>query len=294
MSKLYYFDYNSLYPTVMATLKFCVGKPISFVGDIRSVEPGARGFFYCNIYCPLYINKPILQRRIKTSEGIRTIAGVGSWTGWISSIEMDNALQYGYKFNILKGYKFEEEVIFKEYVFKMYNLRQQYPKDNPMNFIAKLLMIALYGRFGMQSVQPIVEIFNTNILKGTQDLKDVLNKHGEYIQEHFTIDNFEIIVRPGISNYDRDNSFDLFHGSDVNIAIAADIAAGGRIAGSIFKMNEDIYGTLYYTDTDSFVLSKKLPDEMVGDKLGQLKLEHVIESGFFLAPKVYGLLTLPL
>lgn len=53
-------------------------------------------------------------------------------------------------------------------------------------------------------------------------------------------------------------------------------------------MNEATYGTLYYTDTDSFVLSKKLPDEMVGDKLGQLKLEYVIEGATFLAPKVYG------
>ena len=45
---------------------------------------------------------------------------------------------------------------------------------------------------------------------------------------------------------------------------------------------------LYYSDTDSIVIDKELPSDIVGNKLGQLKLEHVIERGVFLAPKVYG------
>lgn len=219
---LYYYDYNSLFPSCMGREKFCVGKPISFEGNIRLIEPGARGFFYCNIDCPLYINKPILQRRIKTSEGTRTIAGVGSWTGWVSSIEMDNALKYGYKFEILKGYKFEEQVIFKGYVETMYDLRLKYPKSDPMNFNAKLLMNSLYGRFGMHSNQAIVEIFNTQLENDQRALKDILDKYGEFIQDQITIDNFELIMRPS-NNYDRDDSFDTFHSPDVNISIASDI-----------------------------------------------------------------------
>jgi hypothetical protein len=41
----------------------------------------------------------------------------------------------------------------------MYNLRLQYPKSNPMNLIAKLLMNSLYGRFGMNDAFPTIEIF---------------------------------------------------------------------------------------------------------------------------------------
>ena len=66
-----------------------VGKPIVFEGNIRDVEPDAMGYFYCKITTPEYIHHPILQRRIITKDGIRTIAGLGSWEGWIFSGEMD-------------------------------------------------------------------------------------------------------------------------------------------------------------------------------------------------------------
>jgi DNA polymerase type B, organellar and viral len=110
--KLYYYDVNSLYPAVMAKHLMPIGKPIKFVGDIRKMEPEAFGFFYCKMTSPDNLNHPILQRRIKTSEGIRTIAGLGSWTGWISSLELDNAVKYGYQFEILNGYQFERGDLF--------------------------------------------------------------------------------------------------------------------------------------------------------------------------------------
>lgn len=53
---------------------------------------------------------------------------------------MDNAKNFGYTFEIIKGYKFKSALLFKDYVEKMYSLRQQYSKNDPMNLIAKLLM----------------------------------------------------------------------------------------------------------------------------------------------------------
>lgn len=47
-----------------------------------------------------------------------------------------------------------------------------------------------------------------------------------------------------------------------------------------------------YSDTDSLVLNKPLPPEYIGPvQLGMLKLEHVIEEGYFVAPKIYWLQT---
>lgn len=106
--KLYCYDVNALYPFIMANTMMPIGRPIAFDGDIRQIEPNAYGFFYCKITSPTSLKHPILQRRIETSDGLRTIAGLGSWTGWINSPEMDNAVKYGYTFEILNGYEFNK------------------------------------------------------------------------------------------------------------------------------------------------------------------------------------------
>jgi len=94
--KLFYYDVNSLYPYVMAYFDMPIGKPVAFEGDIRKIEPNAFGFFYCKITSPNDLELPLLQRRIKTDQGTRTIAGLGTWDGWIFSTEMDNVVKYGY------------------------------------------------------------------------------------------------------------------------------------------------------------------------------------------------------
>ena len=75
--KLYYYDVNSLYPTVMAKMPMPVGKPVAFEGDISKIPNwNSKGrfdkdipfyFLYCNITSPAYIDHPFLQRRIRTN-----------------------------------------------------------------------------------------------------------------------------------------------------------------------------------------------------------------------------------
>jgi len=79
---------------------------------------------------------------------------------------------------------------------------------------------------------------------------------------------------------------DQYHGTDVNIAIASTITAAARIQMSFFKNNPNF--NLYYSDTDSAVVDKVLPESMIGKELGLVKLEHIIKKAVFLAPKVYG------
>lgn len=157
--KLYAYDVNSLYPTMMASRVMPIGAPIAFEGDIRRVEPNAFGFFYCEITTPHNLEHPILQRRIKTIEGTRTIAGLGTWKGWVCSVEMDRCIDLGYQFTIIKGYQFETGDIFSPFINKLYVLRNMYAKGHPMNEIAKLLMNSLYGKFGMRTDITKVEIF---------------------------------------------------------------------------------------------------------------------------------------
>lgn len=286
---LYYYDVNSLYPFIMANTLMPVGKPTAFEGDIRNIEPEAYGFFYCKITSPKSLLHPILQRKIKTPSGLRTIAGLGSWTGWIFSGEMDNAMKSGYQFEILKGYQFQKGNIFKEYVERMYNLRLQFVKGHPMNLIAKLLLNSLYGKFGMRVESTIIDMFDTTSENELALFNDLLEVYGPTIQDWIKIDNLYLTVRNSLGNYFYNEEEEMFHGLDVNIAIASAITGGARMWMSVFKNSSKF--NLYYSDTDNIVIDRQLPSFMVGSALGQMKLEYVIRKAVFLAPKVYGLIT---
>jgi len=285
---LYYYDVNSLYPFVMAKFKMPVGKPIVFEGDIRKVDGSALGIFFCKITCPNNLQHPILQRRIKTSQGIRTIAGLGSWESWITSEEMDNASKFGYTFEIIRGYQFEKENIFKDYIETMYNLRLEFEKEHPMNYIAKLLMNSLYGKFGMKIEMTEIEIFDISTEEGQLEMKEYLDIWNISIQDCVKIDNNKyLLIRNTMYALNYDEELEMFHGLDVNIAIASFITSYSRNHMSYFKNNPNF--NLYYSDTDSIVIDAPLPDFMIGKSLGQVKLEHKINKAVFIAPKVYGI-----
>ena len=288
-TKLYYYDVNSLYPAVMGKVKLPVGKPIAFEGNIRSVEPDAYGFFYCNIKTPEYLEHPILQRRIKTENGLRTIAGLGEWTGWVNSKELDVTSKLGYRFEIIKGYKFETAIIFDKYVEKMASIRASYPKSDPMNLIAKLLMNSLYGKFGMKSENTSIEIFDTTDLKQNAQLQSTLDLYGDSLKDYVKLNQYHLLVKPSLAKTVREGDDDIFHGVDVNVAIASAVTAGGRLYMSHFKNRYDF--RLYYSDTDSIIINKELNSYFIGSEVGQLKLECTIEEAVFLAPKAYAINT---
>ena len=66
-----------------------------------------------------------------------------------------------------------------------------------------------------------------------------------------------------------------------SVAIASAITAYSRVYMSVFKNNPNF--KLYYSDTDSLFVDKYLNDELVGQELGQFKLENEFkEIVFFL------------
>lgn len=55
----------------------------------------------------------------------------------------------------------------------------------------------------------------------------------------------------------------MFHGQDVNIALASTITSGARVYMSAFKNRSNI--KLYYSDTDSVIIDVQLPSQLVGE-----------------------------
>jgi len=156
-----------------------------------------------------------------------------------------------------------------------------------MNLIAKLLMNSLYGKFGMKLENTIIDIFNTSNKKDLQLFEELLETNGASIQDFIKIDNHYLTIRK--SNIKYEDEEDMYHGLDVNIALASAIAGGARMWMSLIKNSSNF--NLYYSDTDSAVTDAELPSILVGPELGQFKLEYVINRAVFLAPKVYGLIT---
>lgn len=121
------------------------------------------------------------------------------------SKEMDNAEKYGYKFEILWGYQFNTKVVFKDYINDLYNLRLTYPKSDPMNFIAKILMNSLYGKFGMRDNFPITQIVNDRTLNKLLNDKNLI------------IDNIKELGSNNIIQYFKENNLE-YETSNVNVA----------------------------------------------------------------------------
>jgi DNA polymerase type B, organellar and viral len=231
---LFGYDVNSLYPFTMYRFDMPVGKPVLFEGDIRAVDPDAYGFFYCKIESPDNLKHPIFQTHVKVNDVTTTLAPLGEWTDMLFSVEMDNAIKFGYKFEILWGYTFERKNIFKKYVDTLYQLRLEYPKTNPLNLIAKLLMNSLYGRFGMEDSFPTIEI-----LSKKEANKFIDESYNDEISNIIELKNKIMIIYRSLQA-DINTMLDGNKEShNVSIGIAAAITAYARIHMSQFKNNNE-------------------------------------------------------
>ena len=90
----------------------------------------------------------------------RVIYPDGTWSGMYTSVEIKNAINYGYKFEILSGYIFKSEDLFSTYVHSCYEMKENSTKGSAMYTISKLLLNSLYGLFGRK--QEIIESVTIN------------------------------------------------------------------------------------------------------------------------------------
>lgn len=266
------YDANALYPTVMKWLMPTAWpakaslKPQNneyfikeFEGDISLINKNPFGFFFVEVTCPDTLDKPILPVRFDTGNGVRSIYPTGTWKGWYYSEELINAEKYGYTYKIHRGYLFNKGHIFFDYVDDLFKIRSSYdrPWPHPMNFISKLLMNSLYGRFGMRP-RPIIY---DHIIIDEEELPDYLNKG--IIREHIVLNSKKCYIVFENSEEIEEMFYTQSHiktnsglgrryrskNKNISIPIAAAVSANARIYISQF-LNNDLYEVIYM-DTDS-------------------------------------------
>lgn len=253
-AKLYLYDVNSLYPYSM---KNVFPDPNSLRITYKNTQQyilDYHGISRVKIQTPLNIDYPFLPVRTKD----KLIFPLGTFEGWYTHIELRKALELGYKIvKVMETHYYKKTMRpFDGYVDDLYNKRQQY-KGSPMQLVVKLLLNALFGKFG-QSYRGITNLkpFNLTI--------DDINK----------LDKFERIGQFIATKEDkRPSAFCI-------PVWAAYITGYARIHMHPLLVK---YSALY-SDTDSLITEHKIEQ---GSRLGELKLENTLKTAYIIKPKMY-------
>ena len=283
-TNLKYYDVNSLYPFVMKN-----PIPLEIIKYYTKMDGislnSVFGFFLAEIITPEDIKHPLLPYK-KDGE---TIYPLGKFKGVYFSEELKNAAEAGYQIKLISGYEFSKIDLFNSYVDHFYKIKKN--STRPLKFISKLHLNTLYGVFGRR-----------------QDLIKTINIHPKDITQYASTHVIKSIIQVSDkmwtllvhSNLNVDTIYSLSMVVDLtdsrqkidvksNVAIASAVTSYARIHMSKFK-NRDDY-ELFYSDTDSIMIDRSLPEELIGKELGLMKDELSglnIKEAYFLGIKQYG------
>jgi hypothetical protein len=272
----YYVDVNSMYPYVMLTKQY----PIRLVGMGESTSISrlstllkTRGVI---ARVSLDVTQPVYPIK---SEG-KNIYPAGEFTTVLTTPELAYALQRGWITQIDRYATYRIAPIFDSYVTYFYALKQEYGAagDNLRRNLVKLLLNALYGKFGQRGYQ--------DKIIGTADPEKVEVIHGYNRTKKC---GFTIYTAGGIVL----EQTRIGEGFNSLVAIAAHVTAYARLY--LWSLIERAgHRHVLYCDTDSLIVDqvgyKALTDLIEPDRLGYLKAdgpERILE---IYAPKdyVYG------
>lgn len=269
IEKCYYYDINSLYPTVMLN-DYPNPNTQSIIKSNIDVIKEYDGISEIKISIPKEYTF-LLPFKQKQKMGTKLIFPIGTIKGWFTHVEIRKALEYNAKIisygkSIYYNKNFKP---FEEYVNILYAKRLKLKEqNNPMEILYKLSLNSLYGKFAQKinNKQEIIHADNMTMIK----LKDIAEKQldCQMIGDYFYITN-----KKGIG--EKVPSF-------VNPIFSIYTTAYARLL--MFKKMQNIQD-YYYMDTDSLISEKKIN---VSLKLGDFKKEYDIKEGKIIKPKMYG------
>lgn len=241
--KLFAYDVNSMYPYVM---QYPV--PVDYVAESRQLTDKYYGFIEAVVDVPEMYIPPLPYKMEKLFFPVGRLHAV--WT----SEELLEAEHRGVKIiKIIKGHYFRCDVIFKEYVERLYRLKKT--AGEPTRTIAKYLLNSLFGKFGQH---PEKKVYVTE--------KEAPNGA-------FPIVHPETGIPSGFAYYTRRS-----HSAYLLPHISSAITSKARLV-LLASLNSDSY----YCDTDSIFTTGEM---MTGSELGQWSLVGEGEATFY-QPKLY-------
>lgn len=255
----YYYDFNSLYPSVMLndfpdpnTLRRNKENTKSYINSFEGISK-------VEIHCPDNIPIPLLPYRTE----FKLLFPKGTFTGWYSHVELRKALEIGYVLKRVYRTLYCKETCspFREFVTDLYKKRMAYKKDNNnMQFVIKLVLNSLYGKFGQRFWD------RDNYISADTPLSE-LHKYDyiERIGNFFRVKNAEI--DPPVFTVPM---WALYTTAMARLKLY-----------DVLQRSDPVY-----CDTDSIITRDKY---VTNNELGRLKLEMNIAEGIIVKPKMYAL-----
>lgn len=255
-----YYDFNSLYPSVMLneypdpnSLRISTANKVKY---IDTHEGMARVTISSQSTTPL----------LPFHHDDKVMFANGTMTGWFTNIELRKAVDEGAVIKrVYTSYYYKDVCYpFQDYIKELYDLRKEMKKEeNPMQFVCKLMMNSLYGKFGQKFLDKDnlipADVMTLDMIKG---FKEPPERLGDFFR-------VKKDCRP--ANF----CFPIW---------AAYTTAYGRL-----KLHDYIKRCKpLYVDTDSLITRKEFD---TSDRLGALKLEHFITEGLIIRPKFYMMKT---
>jgi hypothetical protein len=264
---LNYYDFNSLYPSVMRER---YPDPSSFYSSEhpnRSIIEDYEGISEVDIFCPKDKEIPLIPFRDKTG---KLMFPTGLVHGWYSHLELREAVSQGYEIlDVQKQYYYTKTFYpFKRYVEDLYKIRKEKKERGDISeLVEKLQMNSLYGKFG-QKIYGKEKVFHLDSIDSKR--LERMNRDGKY-----TISGDFVYYTETDPEYIPSHVMPIF---------SLYVTAYGRL-----KLFNAIKGIdVVYVDTDSIVTHDSL---CTSTDLGDLKLEYEVAEAVFVKPKFYGMKT---
>lgn len=285
------YDANSMYPSCMlGDLPVAFDRLVSGKKVMDALEQRKKECYLCKVE----VNIPNEGLGWLGWEGLKTrdkglIFPCGNYVlwAWMPMVRIAHANNWIVK--VHEGISYRTYPIFNEYILDIYNRRNEAKKngDAAKSLMYKYLLNSLYGKFGQAEFGEWSEV---------TALDD-----WEFQKEHF-----EEIIWKAYQNGDASKGMVTYWKTRNNLwkyeeaektmgkrsvcSIASFITAKARA--NLLTTMQALYAKgnmIYKCDTDSIMTDGTLPDHLIGDQLGQWKLEETSapEECEFVAPKHY-------
>ncbi len=258
VSNVYCYDINSMYPAVMQKARY----PTKLVGyytrvDAQTVNDMTKEYSVM-VSCTVSPRAPYIYHKL---DG-RLVFPLGTFDTVLSTPEFIEAYARNEIKNVIAVARYENARLFTEYInfFWELRLKAKAQGDEATSYMAKLFLNSFYGKWGQsgrvfedrETVEDMTPLYQTVYDHDTKKQRTIRRVNG-LVQE--------LIKEP--------------ESRDSHPAIAAHVTAQARLMlWDYIKLagRENVY----YTDTDSLFVNERGHrnlSELVGDNLGQIKLE---------------------